>query len=213
MSDTEKRTALFVARGRSLDIVKEHLADHERFAAALTVLIRELGATQAYGGSYGVRSFDFPKGKVPTGMKLYSRETSYRPDKRTPEGRALIVKIAQVNALSPYQKTGSLVDKFWPGHEYPLGLIPSHYDAEGRLVSVGVSVDKLPQLDGDEIDYILDVPFPQGKDEAPVPPDAIPLLVSEYWARKERADAQKASLKKTMDAATTSSVAPATVLA
>ena len=172
----------FIAKGRSLEAVEAFVGERHAYLDAINQLIAEYGASNLLGSNRGVSAFLFERGaQIPAGLRKDRRglgAAGYVPHKRTPEGKKIAERMAEVNKLAP----GGLVGRLF-NSEYSLGIMTDN-DARGGMVISGVGAE---QLDGR---WVLTVPVPLGKTRAPVPFDAEPMARSVYWRLKEAKDAQ-----------------------
>lgn len=118
---------------------------------------------------------------VPAGLKHYARDPAdlYRPDRRTPEGKALRARVAALPGVPSLARV--LVAR---EHLSMFGdSILVSQDRDGRIRMMGVGAEKLGEA------WVVVVPVPAGQERAPVPLDSTPLLRSDYWRMREaRAD-------------------------
>ncbi len=192
---TEPSTALFVARGRSLAIAEAHYAKAQAHTDLALQIQKELGANATYTQGGACSGWSFAAGVVPpvalnAALKFPKRGRDMHigsPNPKTPEGQALLDRLAQAPPARSHELVGALLPDC--RHVGFGGLIGNGIDSQGRLVSRGVGLERLAG------GIVIEVPIPDGETAAPVPLDATPLPRSEYWAWKEALATEKAKAK------------------
>lgn len=183
-NESEYFTEYFIARGRSLVAVLAHFEVLNAHRDAFWALGQAIGATApVFRGREGY-GWRFDGDAAPDVVREDPRNPGvWVTHRKTKAARDLHSAAGKI----PPSPRG-LVWDFWPRQF--LGGIPTGPWGRGGQPISGVGVERLGT------DWVIEVPIPYGETAAPVPPDALPLLRSEYWKRKEQAAEYAAAVER-----------------
>lgn len=175
----------FIARGESLDKIRQLLADRENAAAARDAYKQEIGATELNVMLGGSARFE---NSVPAGWKIqFAHNCEYQPDTDTAEGRKAAARIKALGRMEFPQ----IRFAHWLG-QYDVESNPDA-DEDYKRRKLCAAFEKIGG------DYIIHIPVIRHKGFDPAlgtdtadyedwitPPDAEPIRVSDYFNRLEQ---------------------------
>lgn len=181
---TRKDRKYYIASGASEAAVREHLADRDAAHDRISKLMNAVGATLVQYTDYGIHGMKFPDGVTPPTGLTRKRDGFYSPNRKSKAGKEFAA--AWKNSGVPGGE--EFTRKLFPDLGFP-GFGFEYTEEDGKswvcFASCGVVGDKLV------------ISMPAFVDR--VPPDAISMKRSEYYALVEAAEEAKAAGYATTD--------------
>lgn len=170
-------TEFFVARGRSLAVIRTHYLELEAYQKAFWDIAQSIGAAEVYYRNHRAFGFGF-QGAAPEGVRPHARGSDvYVPALKTNAGKDLWSRMDKLPKCP-----GSITPKLYERGELMGDGFVVGYAGGGGFITSGVAVRKAGE------DFLIEVPIPKGELAARVPFDAERIKRSEYWARIEAAE-------------------------